>query len=147
DRLDDARVVGEPGEIESATRVADRRPEARRGELVREVLHDGDRLRDEDAVVDQGWYLLVRVGVGGIGRASAVHPRDVRDPEDVGGAELLEEPDDAGRTRLRGVKERQHASPPGAESTAPGQFPNRFCHSPRGGWLRRSGRVTSLACA
>lgn len=107
-RFDHAGIVGEPGEVNTAQRIADGRADPSLRELVREVKADSDRLGDEHAVVDKRGDLFVRVRVRRIGRARSVHARDVGVNNRIGRAYLLEQPEDSCRARLRGMVKRQH---------------------------------------
>ena len=108
DRLDHARVVGEPGQVGAAARVADDRPDARVRVQVRQVQRDRRGLRHQRAVVLERRHLLVGVRVRRVRPARAVHARDLDVADLVVGLELLEQPDHARRARLRGVDEHQH---------------------------------------
>ena len=65
-------------EIFTALGIAGFRAETGGGEQVGQVKHDGGRFRDERAVVNEGGNLLIRVRVGGVFIARAVHARDIR---------------------------------------------------------------------
>ena len=88
--------------------VADLRTEAPVGILVSEVQGDRRGLEHQHAVIGDSRYLAMRMRIGGIERPAAIAPADTDMLKVIGNSQLLEQENEARRTGLRVVVERDH---------------------------------------
>jgi hypothetical protein len=132
--LERRAIEDEPAEIRPAQRIADARSETRFREKVREVHVHGGLLGDDRIAVTYRWHLAHRVDRQVLGLA-LLPGLQIEDVKIVVAAQLLEQREHAGRTRVWPVIERE--SPivrHGQRPCVSGGWP----HSGRGGAAKSS---------